>query len=61
MIRKDSKEHQNILLQIIKNFTGNMMKQSMTTEKEKENHTFYSMMGCQEKKYKEESTEYTKQ
>jgi hypothetical protein len=61
MIEKDSKEHQNILLQTMKNFTGNMMKQSMITEKEKENHIFYSETEYQTKKYKEESAEFTKQ
>jgi hypothetical protein len=61
MIEKDSKDHQNTLLQIMKNFTENMMKQSMITEKEKENHIFYLMMEYQGKKYKEGLTEYTKQ
>jgi hypothetical protein len=53
MIEIDSKDHQNILLQTMKNFTGSMMKQSMITEKEKENHIFYSGMEFRMKKFKE--------
>jgi hypothetical protein len=54
MIGKDSKVHQNILLQIMKNFIEIVMKQSMITGKEKENHIFYSEMEYQTKKFNEE-------
>jgi hypothetical protein len=43
MIEKNSNDHQNTLLQLMKNFTGSMMKESMTTEREK-NHIFCSTM-----------------
>jgi hypothetical protein len=61
MIEKDSKQHQNISLQITKTFTENMMKQLIIIEKEKENHIFCLKMEYQKKRSKEELVGFTKQ
>jgi hypothetical protein len=61
MIEIDSKDHQNILFQIMKNFTGNMMKQSIIIEREKGNHIVYLKMEYRMKRFKEGPAEFTKQ